>query len=102
MDEFIDKFRAEMDEVSYYGVYVKFQEQRMRDQNDLTEHVKERLRNKPKPEDAIFRRCPHCREVWIKVVGCDGNTTCGARPNDHKESGGYQPSYYTFEFLGFF
>lgn len=90
-----------MDEISYYGVYINFQEQRMKDQNELLLIVKKLLRNKPKPEDAVFRRCPNCREVWVKVVGCDGGTTCGARPNDHKEAGSYLPSYYSFEFTGF-
>eukprot|EP00415_Alexandrium_ostenfeldii_P001143 UN1143 len=28
-----------------------------------------------------IRRCQHCREVWVKVEGCDGATTCGARPS---------------------
>ena len=27
------------------------------------------------------RRCPFCNEVWIKVEGCDGDTTCGDRPS---------------------
>ena len=27
------------------------------------------------------RECPHsdCKLVWVKVAGCDGDTTCGAR-----------------------
>lgn len=28
-----------------------------------------------------IRRCQHCREVWVKVEGCDGATQCGARPS---------------------
>lgn len=27
----------------------------------------------------LIKRCPHCREVWVKVEGCDGTTTCGNR-----------------------
>lgn len=27
------------------------------------------------------RQCPHCNEVWIKVEGCAGQTTCGERPS---------------------
>ena len=27
------------------------------------------------------RRCIYCNEVWIKVEGCDGATTCGSRPS---------------------
>lgn len=29
----------------------------------------------------IFRRCPFCNEAWVKVEGCDGQTTCGNRCN---------------------
>jgi hypothetical protein len=27
-----------------------------------------------------LRRCQHCGEVWVKVEGCDGETTCGLVP----------------------
>ena len=28
-----------------------------------------------------IRECPHsdCKEIWVKVYGCDGPTTCGKR-----------------------
>ncbi|CAK8999566.1 unnamed protein product [Durusdinium trenchii] len=38
-----------------------------------------------------IRRCQHCREVWVKVEGCDGNTTCGARPSG---SDSFSTSYF--------
>ena len=28
-----------------------------------------------------LRRCPHCGLIWAKVVGCGGQTTCGALVN---------------------
>ena len=31
-----------------------------------------------------FRSCPHCGEVWTKVEGCAGSTTCGRRPKKNK------------------
>jgi hypothetical protein len=42
----------------------------------------------------MFKRCPHCNEVWVKVEGCDGETTCGNRPtkNNAKDSLS-QPNY---------
>lgn len=27
-----------------------------------------------------LRRCQHCGEVWVRVEGCDGETTCGLVP----------------------
>merc|ERR1712025_520229 len=28
-----------------------------------------------------IRKCQHCGEVWVKVSGCNGETTCGSRHN---------------------
>ena len=28
-----------------------------------------------------MRKCPHCGEVWAKIVGCSGETTCGNMVN---------------------
>lgn len=30
---------------------------------------------------AELRKCPHCGLIWTKVEGCEGDTTCGNRPN---------------------
>ena len=35
-----------------------------------------------KAEDKMFRKCPHCREVWIKTRGCDDWTYCGLVDED--------------------
>ena len=24
-----------------------------------------------------LRQCPHCGEIWAKIIGCEGQTTCG-------------------------
>jgi len=29
-----------------------------------------------------LRKCPHCCQVWAKLEGCDGATTCGNKPSD--------------------
>jgi len=29
----------------------------------------------------MFKACPHCGIIWVKVAGCDGETTCGNRLN---------------------
>ena len=29
----------------------------------------------------MFRACPNCGLIWMKVMGCDGQTTCGNKPN---------------------
>ena len=54
---------------------------------------RERQVNPSKPEDGLFRKCPHCHLIWYKVSGCSGETTCGARPTDlKKDTGGWDRS----------
>ena len=45
-----------------------------------------------------FRKCPYCGLVWHLVEGCEGNTTCGERPLDHKWDG-KSTVMATFEFF---
>ena len=28
----------------------------------------------------MYKECPYCRLIWVKVDGCDGETTCGEIP----------------------
>ena len=28
----------------------------------------------------LIKACPFCGLIWVKVVGCDGDTTCGSPP----------------------
>jgi len=34
----------------------------------------------PRDPKNNYKRCPHCGAVWIKVEGCDDETTCGNVP----------------------
>jgi hypothetical protein len=34
----------------------------------------------------VYKSCPYCGAVFNKTEGCDGQTTCGAVPADHKRS----------------
>lgn len=45
--------------------------------------------NPMKAEDKVFRKCPNpcCQLIWHKVEGCDGQTTCGARPSSKDVEG---------------
>ena len=29
---------------------------------------------------AVLKKCPHCGQIWDKIVGCEGTTYCGERP----------------------
>jgi len=41
-----------------------------------------------------LRRCQHCGEVWVKVEGCDGTTTCGLIPSEGDPYG--EASYFSY------
>ena len=50
-----------------------------------------------------LRKCPHCGLIWTKVEGCEGETTCGNRPDTVNEL--RDPSYaelgtFSFQWLG--
>ena len=50
-----------------------------------------------------LRKCPYCGQVWAKVEGCDGDTTCGNRPsvaNDMRSSAYAVLSTFTFFWFG--
>ena len=50
-----------------------------------------------------LRKCPHCGHVWAKVEGCEGETSCGNRPetvNDMRGSEYAVLSTYTFIWSG--
>ena len=34
-----------------------------------------------------YRKCPHCGQVWAKIVGCKGTTTCGNMVNQIDSTG---------------
>ena len=50
-----------------------------------------------------LRKCPHCGLIWTKVEGCEGETTCGERPdtvNDFRHPSYAELGTFTFQWLG--
>jgi cytochrome c2 len=43
-----------------------------------SERMSYSLFDKKDPKN-MFKACPHCKLIWVKVAGCDGQTTCGRR-----------------------
>lgn len=39
-----------------------------------------------------LKQCPYCKLIWIKVAGCDGETTCGNRVYSFKDEVLKKPS----------
>ncbi len=84
-DEFREKFKVDGVEPEEFAWFDELH-------SELTSHLKryrifcKNFRNFSEgvsTPDTPFRKCPHpgCGLVWIKVEGCDGPTTCGARPS---------------------
>ena len=49
-----------------------------------------------------LRKCPHCGVIWTKVEGCEGDTTCGNRPdnvNDFRDPAYAQLGTFSFRWL---
>ena len=50
-----------------------------------------------------LRKCPHCGLIWTKVEGCEGQTTCGNRPdsvNDLRDPSYAELGTFSFQWLG--
>jgi len=43
-----------------------------------------------------LRKCPHCGLVWAKIVGCDGETTCGENVGEFDSKNNGVMATYTF------
>ena len=42
------------------------------------------MNDKNNPRNLI-KACPYCKEIWTKIDGCDGKTTCGNRPKTKED-----------------
>lgn len=73
------------DEVAFddYAASIELQKLIHRAHEDFRNEAKRHLAVNPDNHADLrnaIRRCQYCREVWVKVEGCDGETVCGARP----------------------
>ncbi|KAM3137905.1 hypothetical protein pb186bvf_009986 [Paramecium bursaria] len=48
------------------------------DLNSVVERIQQKMLIKADHPYNFIRQCPHCGLIWMKVSGCDGETTCGA------------------------
>ncbi|CAF1286436.1 unnamed protein product [Adineta ricciae] len=82
-EQFIGTHGANMQELESYGFAVMMQKEKIKLCTEFTTNVSAMmsysLLDTTDPRNMI-KRCPHCQEVWFKVTGCDGSTSCGKRP----------------------
>jgi len=84
-EDFIKTHGTGMQELDSYGFHVMMQKEKIRLCTEFAKNVSVMmsysLLDTVDPRNMI-KRCPHCQEIWFKVTGCDGSTTCGNRPMD--------------------
>ncbi|CAF1530667.1 unnamed protein product [Adineta ricciae] len=82
-EQFIGTHGAKMQELDSYGFSIMMQKEKIKLCTEFTTNVSAMmsysLLDTTDPRNMI-KRCPHCQEVWFKVTGCDGSTSCGNRP----------------------
>ncbi|EAS06486.1 signal recognition particle receptor beta subunit (macronuclear) [Tetrahymena thermophila SB210] len=82
IQDLIKEHRKDMDEVQSYMHYMELKQhftpivERIR--KLASQRMSYSLLNHSDPRN-LFKRCPNCNLIWLKVEGCDGNTTCGNR-----------------------
>jgi len=76
-----------MVESDYYFFYLKAQKNNFRLSEKLYEVISTKMSfslfDQTDPRNLI-KKCPFCQEIWFKVEGCDGTTSCGEVPVDKK------------------
>mmetsp|Transcript_50720 Transcript_50720/g.157052 ORF Transcript_50720/g.157052 Transcript_50720/m.157052 type:complete len:454 (+) Transcript_50720:58-1419(+) len=81
-DKFIAEYGARMVDLDCYTSSITLQKIIDRAHREFREVVKEMMSYNPDdPNDwkNSIRKCQFCGEVWVKVSGCNGMTTCGNR-----------------------
>ncbi len=83
IDEFVESFSQLMIELEYYCLHIKLQKKIVQMCEDFKEAIIPYMSYSPSdPIDPrnLYKKCPYCQLVWVKVVGCD-NVTCGDSVN---------------------
>lgn len=68
-----------MSSLNYFSVYAEVNDVLFKQINDLKNRIYDKAKHEKKSEDNLIRKCPFCKEIWVKVSGCNGSTRCGER-----------------------
>ena len=82
-DWFWDEYGEEVIEENYFALEAEITQMIFRQMDSLKAQFVNKLTSNQNQEtrNALYKKCPYCGEVWMKVVGCP-STTCGARPGE--------------------
>jgi GTPase Era involved in 16S rRNA processing len=83
LNQFTEKMKGEMIELNYYCFLIKLQKEVLAICSEIANYIKPlmtfNLDDTNDPRNSI-KACPYCQEIWIRVEGCAGITTCGNLP----------------------
>ena len=75
-----------MNDLDNFCVWIKLQKQIIEMCDQFSDFIMQFIcldaRDQSDPRN-IYKRCPNCRLVWVKVTGCD-SVTCGARLEENE------------------
>lgn len=77
-----------MIDLSYYSIYLDLQKYLKVEMDSYREFCISNMSYNPDDQEDprnMIRACPECKEIWIKVEGCDGVTTCGNRVTERRK-----------------
>ena len=79
-DEFIKIHSSSMQELDSYGFQIQMRKEIIKICNAFSQKVAANMsyslfdNNDPRN---LIKKCPSCDEIWYKIEGCNGQTTCG-------------------------
>ena len=98
VDDFKEKFKNKMIETDYFCFYIKLQKEILNCcayfSNKIKTFMSFDLDDYANPKNNI-KKCPFCGEIWVRVEGCDGPTTCGNLPQ-YKDINTKQKSFFKY------
>jgi len=80
---FLERNGDSTEEFGDYAAYIELQKMVLSAHSEVRNAAKRLLPINPDDTSNwrnALRRCQHCGEVWVRVEGCDGETTCGLLP----------------------
>lgn len=83
IEPFVTRNSNSQHEFEDYAAYIELQKIVLAAHSDVRNAAKHLLPINPDDTSNwrnALRRCQYCGEVWVRVEGCDGETTCGLIP----------------------
>ncbi len=100
---FLTRNAASENEFEDYAAYIELRKMVSTAHSEVRNEAKRLLLIDPDDSGDwrnALRRCQHCGEVWVRVEGCDGETTCGLVPSSGDPDSGESYVKYIWKNFG--